>query len=227
VPVSVVFVRNQSACGEAVSWTPCQWPPVLQRSTTTDASIVDSLGAVAGRLARWSAALLRDVIHGRHDHSAVAAPVRVVDVPDADRRELDRRVRDKGAPSRTVERAWSVLLAVCPRAVRGHAESPARPSRARRSSGGAVLAGGPRGRVPTGGGAGSLGDRLRLRGGEGLHEAPVAGHHRNSVMTGCRSKKSTDCPSERQGRPTATLHAPDRGRRGHDRDPAVQPPQGS
>jgi transposase len=37
--------------------------------------------------------------------------VRTVEVPEADRRELQRRVRDKGAPARVVERARIVLLA--------------------------------------------------------------------------------------------------------------------
>src|SRR3954447_13155468 len=41
----------------------------------------------------------------------MAAPVRTVQVPEADRRELQRRVRDKGAPARVVERARIVLLA--------------------------------------------------------------------------------------------------------------------
>src|SRR3954469_21133077 len=41
----------------------------------------------------------------------MAAHVRVVQVSDADRRELQRRVRDKGAPARGVERARIVLLA--------------------------------------------------------------------------------------------------------------------
>src|SRR3954452_12133754 len=41
----------------------------------------------------------------------MAAHVRTVQVPDADRRELQRRVRDKGAPARGVERARVVLLA--------------------------------------------------------------------------------------------------------------------
>src|SRR5215208_8274560 len=41
----------------------------------------------------------------------MAAHVRTVEVPDADRRELQRRVRDKGAPARQVERARIVLLA--------------------------------------------------------------------------------------------------------------------
>src|SRR4051794_25547161 len=41
----------------------------------------------------------------------MAAHVRVVQVPDADRRELQRRARDKGAPARVVERARIVLLA--------------------------------------------------------------------------------------------------------------------
>ena len=39
------------------------------------------------------------------------AHVRTVEVPKADRRELERRVRDKGAPARVVERARIVLLA--------------------------------------------------------------------------------------------------------------------
>src|SRR3954467_10754616 len=39
------------------------------------------------------------------------AHVRTVDVPEADRRELKRRARDKGAPARVVERARIVLLA--------------------------------------------------------------------------------------------------------------------
>src|SRR3954449_10344214 len=39
------------------------------------------------------------------------AHVRTVQVPEADRRELQRRVRDKGAPARGVERARIVLLA--------------------------------------------------------------------------------------------------------------------
>src|SRR4051795_9524932 len=39
------------------------------------------------------------------------AHVRTVEVPEADRRELARRGRDKGAPSREVERARIVLLA--------------------------------------------------------------------------------------------------------------------
>src|SRR5687768_1264170 len=41
----------------------------------------------------------------------MAAHVRTVAVPDADRRELKRRVRDKSAPAREVERARIVLLA--------------------------------------------------------------------------------------------------------------------
>src|SRR3954462_4700884 len=41
----------------------------------------------------------------------MAAHVRTVQVPEADRRELQRRVRDKGAPARVVERARIVLLA--------------------------------------------------------------------------------------------------------------------
>src|SRR5687768_7528061 len=39
------------------------------------------------------------------------AHVRTVEVSEADRRELERRVRDKGAPARVVERARIVLLA--------------------------------------------------------------------------------------------------------------------
>src|SRR4051794_35911920 len=39
------------------------------------------------------------------------AHVRTVEVSESDRRELERRVRDKGAPARVVERAGIVLLA--------------------------------------------------------------------------------------------------------------------
>jgi transposase len=41
----------------------------------------------------------------------MAAHVRTVNVSGADRRELERRARDKGAPARVVERARIVLLA--------------------------------------------------------------------------------------------------------------------
>jgi transposase len=41
----------------------------------------------------------------------MAARVRTVEVPEADRRELQRRARSKGAPARKVERARIVLLA--------------------------------------------------------------------------------------------------------------------
>src|SRR3954467_12465629 len=41
----------------------------------------------------------------------MAAHVRTVNVPEADRRELQRRARDRGAPARVVERARIVLLA--------------------------------------------------------------------------------------------------------------------
>src|SRR3954464_3032004 len=41
----------------------------------------------------------------------MAAHVRTVQVPEADRRELQRRARDKGAPAREGERARIVLLA--------------------------------------------------------------------------------------------------------------------
>src|SRR4051812_4934870 len=41
----------------------------------------------------------------------MAAHVRVVQVPEVDRQELQRRARDKGAPARVVERARIVLLA--------------------------------------------------------------------------------------------------------------------
>src|SRR3954464_13533542 len=41
----------------------------------------------------------------------MAARVRTVNVPEADRRELTRRARDRGAPAREVERARIVLLA--------------------------------------------------------------------------------------------------------------------
>src|SRR3954464_12928933 len=41
----------------------------------------------------------------------MAAHVRTVQVPEADRRVLERRARDKSAPARVVERARIVLLA--------------------------------------------------------------------------------------------------------------------
>src|SRR3954467_3134494 len=41
----------------------------------------------------------------------MAAHVRTLDVPEADRRDLQRRARDRGAPARVVERARIVLLA--------------------------------------------------------------------------------------------------------------------
>ena len=41
----------------------------------------------------------------------MAARVRTVEIPEADRRELQRRARSKGAPAREVERARIVLLA--------------------------------------------------------------------------------------------------------------------
>src|SRR3954464_1821826 len=41
----------------------------------------------------------------------MAAHVRTVQLPEADRRELKRRARDRGAPARVVERARIVLLA--------------------------------------------------------------------------------------------------------------------
>src|SRR4051794_20860709 len=41
----------------------------------------------------------------------MAALVRTVEIPEADRRELRRRSRSKGAPARVVERARIVLLA--------------------------------------------------------------------------------------------------------------------
>src|SRR3954464_13622594 len=40
----------------------------------------------------------------------MAAHVRTVQVPEADRRELQRRAQDRGAPAREVERARIVLL---------------------------------------------------------------------------------------------------------------------
>jgi DNA-directed RNA polymerase specialized sigma24 family protein len=52
-----------------------------------------------------------DVITARGGPFLVPAHVRTVEVPQADRRELERRVRDKGAPAREVERARIVLLA--------------------------------------------------------------------------------------------------------------------
>jgi transposase len=47
----------------------------------------------------------------RVDHFVMAAHVRTVEIADADRRELRRRARSKGAPARVVERARIVLLA--------------------------------------------------------------------------------------------------------------------
>ncbi len=41
----------------------------------------------------------------------MAAHVRTVEIPEADRRELRRRAGAKGAPARVVERARIVLLA--------------------------------------------------------------------------------------------------------------------
>ncbi len=41
----------------------------------------------------------------------MAAHVRTVNVPETERRELERRARHKGAPAREVERARIVLLA--------------------------------------------------------------------------------------------------------------------
>ena len=41
----------------------------------------------------------------------MAAHVRTVEILEADRRELQRRARGKGAPARVVERARIVLLA--------------------------------------------------------------------------------------------------------------------
>jgi Homeodomain-like domain len=41
----------------------------------------------------------------------LSAHARTVEVPEADRRELERRFRDKGAPARVVERARIGLLA--------------------------------------------------------------------------------------------------------------------
>jgi hypothetical protein len=41
----------------------------------------------------------------------MAARVRTVEVPEADRRQLERRARDKAAPAREVERARIVLPA--------------------------------------------------------------------------------------------------------------------
>jgi transposase len=45
------------------------------------------------------------------DDFLMAAYVRTVEIPDKDRRELQRRARSKGAPAREVERARIVLLA--------------------------------------------------------------------------------------------------------------------
>jgi transposase len=51
------------------------------------------------------------VICGWVDHFSMAAHARTVEIPEADRRELQRRARSKGAPAREVERARIVLLA--------------------------------------------------------------------------------------------------------------------
>jgi transposase len=52
-----------------------------------------------------------EVMSGAGGLFLMAAHVRTVNIPEADRRELQRRVRDKGAPARVVERARIVLLA--------------------------------------------------------------------------------------------------------------------
>src|SRR5918992_1545816 len=54
--------------------------------------------------------MILDVIRGQGRPFLMAAHVRTVVVPDADRRELQRRARSKGAPARVVERARIVLL---------------------------------------------------------------------------------------------------------------------
>src|SRR5918992_2419381 len=54
--------------------------------------------------------MILDVIRGQGRPFFMAAHVRTVVVPEADRRELQRRARAKGAPARVVERARIVLL---------------------------------------------------------------------------------------------------------------------
>jgi hypothetical protein len=74
--------------------------------------------------------------------------VRVLAVPDADRAELERRARSKGAPARVAERARIVLLAAaglsgaqiagragCTGAHGDHVAPPVRPARAGRARG--------------------------------------------------------------------------------------------
>src|SRR4051794_12690095 len=58
-----------------------------------------------------SVAVVLEVMPGAGGPFLMAAHVRTVNVPEADRRELERRARDKGAPARGVGRARVVLLA--------------------------------------------------------------------------------------------------------------------
>src|SRR3954451_18963439 len=55
--------------------------------------------------------MVLEVMAGAGGPFLMAAHVRTVNVPEADRRELQRRARDRGAPARLVERARIVLLA--------------------------------------------------------------------------------------------------------------------
>src|SRR3954454_12987891 len=60
----------------------------------------------------WTAAaVLEAILLSGGGASVIAAHVSTVEIPDADRRELQRRARSKGAPPREVERARIVLLA--------------------------------------------------------------------------------------------------------------------
>src|SRR4051812_44666159 len=67
--------------------------------------------APGSRPGECSVAMVLDVIAARGRPFLMAAHVRTVEVPETDRRQLERRVRDKGAPARVVERARIVLLA--------------------------------------------------------------------------------------------------------------------
>src|SRR3954454_6562346 len=63
------------------------------------------------RRAQCSVAVFLEGMAGAGGPFLMAAHVRTVQIPEADRRELQRRGRDKGAPARVVERARIVLLA--------------------------------------------------------------------------------------------------------------------
>src|SRR3954467_6543839 len=61
--------------------------------------------------AQCSVTVFLALIRARGRPFLMPAHVRTVEIPEADRRELERRVRDKSAPARVVERARIVLLA--------------------------------------------------------------------------------------------------------------------